>query len=78
MYDSLTSSPLTARKSLGKKNPESLSRSSSALRRVAQLVGRCPTKQKVTSLIRAHARVVGLVLGLGVYRRQPIDVPLSH
>ena len=47
---------------------------------VAQFVGHCPTKRKVTSLIpvRPHAWVEGSVPTQGEYERQLIDVSLSQ
>ena len=50
-----------------------------ALIREAQLVGRHPTKWKVTAWfpVRARAWVAGSLPGRGVWKRQQIDVALS-
>ena len=45
---------------------------------MAQLVGHRPTKSPVRLRVKAHAWVAGLVSGRGVYRRQPINLSLSH
>ena len=59
---------------------QNLGSSKVALTCVAQLVGQCPAKQKVTGSIpvRAHAWVVGPVLSWGMYERQPVHVSLTH